>query len=549
MMQKIENGNPVFHINKCPEERKGKEMTSDELHDFAVEVLMKEYTQAGAKVIKYNKKGANEADFSLSPSGKTSQFIGGDADDVINVLVVYREEPTIDTPDIDTSWLIEEYKRTGAIPRITMASSYCISNQSKHGSPKICGGEFCFKYYSVSPMPDETNDPLDEQLSAVKLASKYAETWNQLDSSIVSPYLDKDFHYGSNWVFDELPSRKEYLRYFEGKLSTLRRTQSQIKAEIGRDHKTGEVAVILQQNGNMMALELETHKGRIMSAYMNDYDKKYKKYDPKFEVYQDHGDHIGCIMPAYELIQERLQNILEKSKAWIACDTKVTTDEKDFSSSDNLMPILENLPQLKIYEGYELDAFQKGDDTGWIFEPYCCKKGANIHYIPSEHGNYDDSLRIHGRIGWNDANSVPPALNYFDIPFTESGILQAWLLNNLTDFMPKGWHSNYSVRYYIFAPEELDNLFSENIENANSFSGNLKCHRLKVRDKVLSLDIDSLLPSVTKNCVKATIEYTYWNDWEGLVKVREKVYKYGDSVIFAAQEYDTLVEYSCRIMF
>jgi hypothetical protein len=66
------------------------------------------------------------------------------------------------------------------------------------------------------------------------------------------------------------------------------------------------------------------------------------------------------------------------------------------------------------------------------------------------HIPYDDTQIIHGRIDWNEAEDVPPILPYFDVPFTEEGIMQAWLLDNLTDFMPKGWHSNYSAKDFVF---------------------------------------------------------------------------------------------------
>lgn len=327
MMRKIKNGEPVFHKHQCSEERKGKEMTAEELRVFAVEVLMQEYAETGANVIKYEKHSDNEADFCFVNSGKTPQFMGGDAEKSVNVLLVYREKPTRDISDIDTSWLVDEYHKTGAIPRVTMATGWCISDNSENGMPAVCGGEFCFKYYSISPLPEEVNVPLEKELSDVELAVKYAESWHNLDASIVAPYLDKDFHYGSNWVFDELPSRKEYLDYFTGKLETIKRTNSHIDLAIGRDHQNGDVAVLLLQNGNKMSLELKTKDGRITSAYMNDYDSRFKVFAPEDELYQNHGDHLDCIMPAQELMHNHLQYIVSDAKAWRVNDTKVTTED------------------------------------------------------------------------------------------------------------------------------------------------------------------------------------------------------------------------------
>ena len=43
MMRRIKNGEPVFHFHKCFPDRVGEVMTAEELHEFAVEVLMSEY--------------------------------------------------------------------------------------------------------------------------------------------------------------------------------------------------------------------------------------------------------------------------------------------------------------------------------------------------------------------------------------------------------------------------------------------------------------------------------------------------------------------------
>ena len=103
--------------------------------------------------------------------------MGGDSNEkAVNVLVVYNDSPGIDISDIDTSWMIEEYHRTGAIPRVTIASAWCISDESENGSPAVCGGDFCFKYYSISLIPNEKNEPLEKHLSDVELAVKYAES-------------------------------------------------------------------------------------------------------------------------------------------------------------------------------------------------------------------------------------------------------------------------------------------------------------------------------------------------------------------------------------
>ena len=834
-MRRIKNGEPVFHTHECSEERKGKVMTAEELHDFAVQILMEEYSDTNADVVKYDKKTPNEADFYFVNSGKKPNFtIGATGEKKVNVMVVYRDEFNTDISGIDTSWMVEEYRRTGAIPRITLASAWCISDQSENGKPAICGGEFCFKYYSISLLPDEKNEPLERKLSEVQLAVKFAEAWRYYDADKVAPYLDKDFHYGSEWVFDEMPSRAEYLDYFRAKLATLSPKSENIKVGIGRNHQTGDVAVLILQGKTLSALALTVKDGRITSGMMKEHSSRYKLFDPDDELYMNHGDHLDSIMSAKTLMSRYLKTIVQDAKSWKQARTFVTTadmyeektdvfslmygegnmrmlviaaastknntnefmalypvttgvptevkidkiiewdnqieatvfcsvgefefaffpvdyycnkkkykvgetmtvdlsaigmsveeaqrgfqfegqqavdwlakigekpdydengnvmpvkfsmeklvafinkdskcpDEAEFQSPvaelektsvlgvdfyksditicrrdtddgelevsiplyfrqdffptvqkedpirgwlwvtgsvtgeheegnsepaevnklakiaagfeeymddfdtkayDDLMPVVEQLPLLKIRKNYVLDFFEKGDDHGWINQPYCHTETAFERYFPTdveeveEKGNYgslfglikkkapkmvkqkvhipyNDTLLINDRIDFREADDVPPILPYFDVPFTEEGIIQAWLLYNLEDFMPKGWHMNYSRVDYVFDIRRIENMFPPyNPEERSSFGG-----RSKVRDEVFALDLESLLPTVKVTGDTAVLEYAYWNDWRGMVKSTVKVEKDGNSVKFSKPENQILVEYDCGIIF
>lgn len=261
MMRKIMNGMPVVHQHHCIVERLGKPMTAMEIHNFAVECLASEYRQTGARCIIRNKKLPNEADLEFWSMGNTP----------INILVVPRNDSSKSLEGIDTGWMVGEYHRTGVIPRVTFA--YIETNDGE--IPK-CGEEYGFSYHSVSLIPNEVNEPIPEQLSPIQLAEKYAETWKQLDASIVRPYLDKDFHYKSDWVFDEMPCRYEYLNYFRPKLHTIKKTGSAINIKVGVNKVTGDVGLVMKQGSNNCILLLTTAKGRITSARMAEYIPEYE---------------------------------------------------------------------------------------------------------------------------------------------------------------------------------------------------------------------------------------------------------------------------------
>lgn len=325
MMQRIKNGEPVFHTHKCSEDRIGKVMTAEELHDFAVQCLTEEYVETNADVVKYDKTHASQPDFCFVNISKRPNFTTA-GEKKVNVLVVYKDDIDGDISDIDTSWLVDDYQRKGIIPRITFASAWCIADGCEDGKPAICGGDFCFKYHSVSALPDEENQKLEKELSPVELAVKYAEAWNQFDASIIEAYLDKDFHYASNWVFDEMPCRAEFMEYFKAKLETYSRCNNSPNLSIGRNHQTEQVCLIFSEKIES-ALVLETRNGRIMSARMQEYNRKFKPFNPDDELYMNHGDHIDAIIPAHELIQNYLSDIIKVSKFWKKTNTQVTTED------------------------------------------------------------------------------------------------------------------------------------------------------------------------------------------------------------------------------
>lgn len=797
MMRRIINGEPVFHTHECSEYRRGKVMTTEELHTFAVQCLMEEYSETNAKVKKYNKRHDSQPDFYFINNGKRPNFstIGKKK---VNVLVVYKDDIDGDISSIDTSWLVEDYRRHKFVPRITFASAWCFADECENGKPAICGEDFCFKYYSVSVLPDEENLELEMKLSPVELAVKYAEAWRQFDASIVEPYLDKDFHYASDWVFDEMPCRAEYMKYFNAKLATLSQNRHDLEISIGRNHQTGQVCLLIKQI-NLSALVLETKDGRITSARMQDYCRKYKLFSPTDELYMDHGDHLEAIMPTDLLIKNHFGDIFKESYVWKKTRTMVTTEdlyevrtrvfslafgeddikllttiahdkknktnifmsmypvckgvsvevridkvmewdnqieaticcsveeikfaffavdyycnkrkyvvgqtmaidlaalamkvkeakrgfsfegqrdcdwlaklgqsptydengnvepvrfsieklvaflntdtkcpdeaefqspvgaiekisilgidffktmimigrrnteygelevtiplyfrqdffptvkaddpvsgwlwvtgsitglhkqdeaitedynrlgemaanfescmnEHDFKHFDNIMFALNKLPLLKIREGYELDAFKKADRLGSRFQAYCCKAGSIVQYIPSKDRDYKDYMYIQDTISYEDAASVPDYMSYFTIPFTQEGIMQAWLLRNLTDFMPLGWHACYGAKTFVFETSRIEDMFS--IENAGE--------RMKVSEQVLTLDLEALLPKVTIEDNHATLEYAYWNDWRGLVKMTVDVQRDGDNVKFGEPKDEVLVAYQSILKF
>jgi hypothetical protein len=71
-------------------------------------------------------------------------------------------------------------------------------------------------------------------LTPERATRAFATTLNTLDPAHLESLLADDFHYASQWVFQEITSKAEYLTYLRGKLETIRRSNSPMFAELGR---------------------------------------------------------------------------------------------------------------------------------------------------------------------------------------------------------------------------------------------------------------------------------------------------------------------------
>ena len=70
----------------------------------------------------------------------------------------------------------------------------------------------------------------------------------------IEPLLAPDFHYASQFVFDEIKSKDEYLAYIRPKLETIRQSDSPVWAEIGEltEYPGGPCVVLAQGDRNSL---------------------------------------------------------------------------------------------------------------------------------------------------------------------------------------------------------------------------------------------------------------------------------------------------------
>ena len=70
-------------------------------------------------------------------------------------------------------------------------------------------------------------------LTVERALRAYAAMMNTLNVSHLEPLLADDFHYASQWVFDEIQSKRAYLEYLVPKLDAIRKSGVIVWAEMG----------------------------------------------------------------------------------------------------------------------------------------------------------------------------------------------------------------------------------------------------------------------------------------------------------------------------
>ena len=216
-------------------------------------------------------------------------------------------------------------------------------------------------------------------------------------------------------------------------------------------------------------------------------------------------------------------------------------------------------------DGYELASFKYGvDDFGYEYIPYVRRCNALTQWCPPEKtdykscirkdrlaigdyatGEYKDKYLIEGIWGYErDISSVPSILPYFELTFSEEGVLEAWILYNLRELLPRYWHANYGAKDFIYGIETIK-LMNRQIELEELD----EMERNSIKDAVRSLDFNELAPHVTINGDTATFTCAYWNQFSGLYKMETIFERVDNHIHYVSQSKICLVSHRSNIMF
>jgi len=236
-------------------------ISNNELRKFAIDILSYEYANNGVEI---DMKSYN-TDFSLP--NITTKTNGYPKIDFIVVAKLTNENINIDWEIFQS--IISKSEKDGSIPRLAIASFWCYRGM---GEKAYRGGDFSVKFDFISLMDDNTTLNIENKLTHKELIWLFHKAWKELDHSIIEPYLQKQFHFSSAWIFDELPSRFEYMLYLRGKFETLKKHN--IVPKVNIEFIEGKHVLIFDQNGELALFDINCEQGTITSGRLYAYENK-----------------------------------------------------------------------------------------------------------------------------------------------------------------------------------------------------------------------------------------------------------------------------------
>lgn len=243
-MQNIRNGEPVVFTHECPSERKGELMSHEEYESFLDDMVYKCFSFAGLSLVRLSKNNKTNSFWnklfkksSLTPTFRLLHCLKGDG---------YCDFFVAKSPqEFENLYLLEssEYANSYTLDNGNWLKVLGVdANNVEHPGEFINGDRFTIQISSMNMYPKQENIPLRNPISDNNILHKVGKAWETLDANILEPYLDKDFHYSSDFVFTEISSREEYLYY-------LRRKFKVFSEEYGNDIKV-KYGINGQENTN-----------------------------------------------------------------------------------------------------------------------------------------------------------------------------------------------------------------------------------------------------------------------------------------------------------
>ena len=118
------------------------------------------------------------------------------------------------------------------------------------------------------------------------MVAKFATVYTTYKIYPIRRMLAKDFSYASMWVFEEIKTRRAYLKYLKRKLKTIKKSVGEgaaVSADLVYDTHTNVPYLLLTQDGKNALLVFVAEKGKLKRADLCSIDYYSFSYQRKEE--------------------------------------------------------------------------------------------------------------------------------------------------------------------------------------------------------------------------------------------------------------------------
>ena len=286
MMQLLVKGEPYVYHHQCAAEDWGRPLTPQELRQFGVDALIESYTYIN-KECRRVAPTESGADFAFDSYGMRILALVDLADADGN--------PTSCVASGRFEQMAEAWREGEVSPRIYYPHITCIS--SADGTLEA-GGDFhiTFEAYSLAP---ET-EAYTHKRSNRRLYTDYAEAWVSGNEEFFRHYLHAHFHSLSDFCFDEIVSRDEFLGHFRLRRQKFAAQGAVLDYRLAIDEATHSLGLVITVDGSDYAfLTLSFRDWQVQSSHTRPVPAKLKPYVRT--RYQTHGDHMAVFLADDEM--------------------------------------------------------------------------------------------------------------------------------------------------------------------------------------------------------------------------------------------------------
>lgn len=112
---------------------------------------------------------------------------------------------------------------------------------------------------------------MDNELNK-RITELICQAWNELDASLFESILSEDFEYISFWVLETMKGKDRYLDYIKGKFEAISNSDNPVSAEVMYQKAIDKNVVVLNQGGNLAALEPTIQDDMLCRLWMRPVD-------------------------------------------------------------------------------------------------------------------------------------------------------------------------------------------------------------------------------------------------------------------------------------